>query len=916
MTDDTTRRPGGLAKAYLPHAFEAAIYQRWLAADVFAPDGAGSRADPTKPPFVITQPPPNITGALHIGHALTSTVEDVMIRRARMLGHPTLWLPGLDHASIAAQYVLDRMIGAEGETRESLGRERYLERMWRFINETREVMLGQQRRIGASLDWSRLRFTMDEGSARAVRESFARLYREGLAYRTEALVNWCPGCRTSVSDLEVIPTPETGTIWTIRYHLIDEATGTPSDDETIAIATTRPETILGDTAVAVHPDDPRYRSVVGRRVRIPFVERDVPIIADEVVERDFGTGALKITPAHDHDDYATGRRHDLPMITILADDATINELGDGYAGLDRSEARRRIVADLEARGDLEGSKPHEMLIGRCQRSNDVVEPRLKTQWFVRTGPLAEAALEATRSGRTTILPARFEKVWEHWMTSIHDWNVSRQLWWGHRIPAWYCPDGHVTVSAAADGPSACEACGRPAAELTQDPDIFDTWYSSGLWPFSTLGWPDDTPDLRRYYPTTVMETGYDIIFFWVARMMMLGIHFTGQAPFRTVYLHGLVKDPYGQRMSKTKGNVVDPLEVISESGADALRFALVNGTSPGNDQKLSAERLENARNFANKTWNAARFVLGARPATIAADAPRRAPDPVRLGPSDRWLRSRIAATVEAVDAAMDGFAFGEATRLLYEATWSEYCDWGLELAKVRLADERLATEEREATWWALVEGLDALVRLLHPFMPFLTEAIWEALPHASDDPSLLIVADWPAPAAWTAARDPEAEAAVDRLRALVTEVRNARSTARIAPGASRPGDVLVPAALATTFDAVAPAIERLARLRPLVRHADRTSFSAAERPGSLAVIAGELEARIGADPGDLDAGAAERARLGRELAEAERFLEAARSRLADAAFTTKAPPPIVAGARAREAELADQVARLRARLAG
>jgi valyl-tRNA synthetase len=474
----------------------------------------------------------------------------------------------------------------------------------------------------------------------------------------------------------------------------------------------------------------------------------------------------------------------------------------------------------------------------------------------------------------------------------------------------------VTVSAAAAGPTACEACGRPAAELTQDPDIFDTWYSSGLWPFSTLGWPDDTPDLRRYYPTTVMETGYDIIFFWVARMMMLGIHFTGQAPFRTVYLHGLVKDPYGQRMSKTKGNVVDPLEVISESGADALRFALVNGTSPGNDQKLSAERLENARNFANKTWNAARFVLGARPPTIAADAPRVAPDPGRLGPADRWLRSRIAATVEAVDAAMDGFALGEATRLLYEATWSEYCDWGLELAKVRLADERLAAEEREATWWTLVEGLDALLRLLHPFMPFLTEAIWAALPRASDDPDLLIVADWPDRSAWTAARDPEAEAAVDRLRALVTEVRNARSTARIAPGASRPGDVLVPAELATTFDAVAPAIERLARLRPLVRHADRTSFSAAERPGSLAVIAGDLEARIGADPGDLDAGAAERARLGRELAEAERFLEAARTRLADEAFTTKAPPAIVAGARAREAELADQVARLRARLSG
>ena len=916
MTDDVSGRQRELPKADLPADFETATYERWLAADVFAPDGAGSRADPAKPPFVIIQPPPNITGALHLGHALTSMLEDAMVRRARMLRRPTLWLPGLDHASIAAQFVLDRILAGAGESRESLGRERYLDRMWQFINETREVMLGQERRIGVSLDWSRLRFTMDEGSARAVRESFARLYREDLAYRTEALINWCPGCRTSVSDLEVIPTPETGTIWTIRYHLIDEATGQPSESERISVATTRPETILGDTAVAVHPDDPRYRALVGRRVRIPFVERDVPIIADEAVERGFGTGALKITPAHDHDDYATARRHDLPMITILADDATINELGDGYVGLDRYEARRRIVADLDARGDLEGSKPHEMLIGRCQRSDDVVEPRLKTQWFIRTGPLAEPALAATRSGRTTFVPPRFEKVWEHWMTNIHDWNVSRQLWWGHRIPAWYCPDGHVTVSAVIDGPDACEVCGRNAATLIQDPDIFDTWYSSGLWPISTLGWPDDTSDLRQYYPTTVMETGYDIIFFWVARMMMLGIHFTGETPFQTVYLHGLVKDPYGQRMSKTKGNVVDPLDAIGEAGADALRFALINGTSPGNDQKFSQERLENARNFANKLWNAARYVLGARRESIAPDARRLAPDPARLGPADRWLRSRVAVTVADVDAAMNAFALSDATRLLYETTWNEFCDWGLELAKVRLADPALSDEEREATWWTLVEALDALLRLLHPFLPFVTEAIWTATPHSAEDPELLIVADWPDPAAWSAARDPGSEAEVDRLRALVTEIRNARSIAGVPPGARRPGDVLVPAELADTFDALAPAIERLARVHPLTRHADRASLGAAQRPGSLAVIAGDLEARIGADPADTDAGAAERTRLERELADAERLLVSARARLANDAFTSKAPAEVVAGARAREAELADQVDRLRERIGG
>ena len=506
MTEQTAGGPAGgqLAKAYVPAEFEHAIYERWLAADVFAPDGAGSTADPDLPAFTIIQPPPNVTGSLHLGHAQRTTVEDLMVRHARMVGHPTLFLPGLDHASIAAQFVLDGILAREGESRASLGRERYLERMHAFIAETREVILTQQRRVGGSCDWGRLRFTMDDVSARAVREAFLRLYRDGLAYRAEALVNWCPGCRTSVSDLEVIPTPETGTLWSIRYHLVDEATDAPDPGRWVTVATTRPETILGDTAVAVHPDDPRYRDLVGRRVRIPFVERDVPIIADPVVEMAFGTGAVKITPAHDHDDHETGRRHGLAMPSILDDAAHIAGTGTPYDGLDRYAARTAILADLAARGDLEGEKPHELVMGRCQRSHDAVEPRLKTQWFVRTAPLAAEALEATRGGRTRILPERFEKVWEHWMTNIRDWNVSRQLWWGHRIPAWYCPLDHATVSAEVDGPDACETCGRPAAELRQDPDIFDTWFSSGLWPFSTLGWPDDTDDMRRFYPGSVM----------------------------------------------------------------------------------------------------------------------------------------------------------------------------------------------------------------------------------------------------------------------------------------------------------------------------------------------------------------------------------------------------------------------------
>jgi valyl-tRNA synthetase len=641
--------------------------------------------------------------------------------------------------------------------------------------------------------------------------------------------------------------------------------------------------------------------------RIPFVERDVPVIADPVVDRTFGTGAVKITPAHDQDDYETGKRHGLPMITVLADDASINEAGDGYTGLDRYDARKRILADLEARGDLVEAKPHEMLIGRCQRSNDVIEPRLKTQWFIRTGPLAARALDATRSGRTRIVPARFEKVWEHWMTNIRDWNVSRQLSWGHRIPAWYCPEGHITVSAAEGGPAVCGTCGRPAGELEQDPDIFDTWFSSGLWPFSTLGWPEDTPDLRRYYPTSVMETGHDILFFWVARMMMLGLHLTDVEPFHTVYLSGLIRDERGQRMSKTKGNVVDPLEAIEETGADALRFAVIHGATPGQDQRFGQQKLETGRNFANKLWNACRFVLGARPEAIAADVRRVSPDPARLGLAERWIRSRTAAAVEAVDEAIAEYQLAEVTRSLYDAIWSEFCDWGLELAKVRLGDESLDAAEREATWWTLVESLDTFLRLLHPVMPFVTEELWAALPHAPEDAPLLMTSRWPV----AGARERQVEADVEQLLELVRGIRNARAEAGIEPAAWLPVEIAASGRLADAVVSLQSALARLARARPLTLGSSGET-EAAQPSRGLAVIVGELRATVGgSERRDDDA---ERARLQKELGDAERQLASAEARLADETFLARAPSHIVDGARARAAELTDRIARLRASL--
>jgi len=897
-----------MAKAYQPAEVEPAVYQRWLDADVFAPDGAGSRAKPTMEPFTIIMPPPNVTGALHLGHAARSATEDLMIRRARMQHRPALWLPGVDHASIAAQWVLRRILADEGTTPEKLGREKYLERMWRFMEETRPVIMGQQRRLGISADWSRERFTMDDRSAHAVRVAFKRLYEDGLAYRGQKLINWCPGCGTSVSDLEVIGTPEEGKIWSVAYHLLPEGGepgSAPSADETITVATTRPETILGDTAVAVHPEDERYTALIGRTVRIPFVDRDVPVVADEFVERDFGTGAVKVTPAHDHTDFETGERHDLPRIDIMTDEARMSAAAGPYEGLTREECRKRILEDLDAAGDLVEVKDHEMAIGRCQRSVDVVEPRLKTQWFINVKPMADRAMKAVRAKRTRFVPERFEKVFFDWLENIYDWNVSRQLWWGHRIPAWYCPEGHVTVSDVDTGPGRCVEC--RSLELTQDQDTFDTWFSSGLWPFSTLGWPDKTQDLQTYYPTTVMETAHDIIFFWVARMMMLGEWLTDEEPFRVVYLSGLIRDPYGKKMSKTKGNVIDPLEVMDEIGADALRFALVNGAAPGADQRLGSSRLDGARNFANKLWNAARFVLGAKPAELPESMALTLPDADRMGPAEQWILSRCHVALRDADAAYANFQFAEATRILHQAIWSEYCDWYLEMAKVRLGPD-VEPETRAATWQVLAWVLDRYLRMLHPVMPHITEEIWDQLPHRPDDGDMLITAAWPVQEGLESSADEDQAAAVADILELVSQMRNARADAGIEPATWLDAELRFDeAGHAEAFDAIADAVAKLARVRPTI-----VSGDAAPADGSaLVVVSPGAEARLSVSPEDRER---DRARLEKELAETERLLASTRAKLSNEAFVSKAPANVVDGVRARETELQELAERIREHL--
>jgi valyl-tRNA synthetase len=887
----TTTPRTEMAPRYEAASVEHQIYQRWLDSGAFSP-----AAEPPEgaPRFVVIQPPPNVTGALHIGHAVTFIIEDVVVRYHRMLGDDTLWLPGVDHASIGAQFVLDKIIAEEGESRASLGRERYLERMWRFMDETRPLIREQLERLGASLDWSRERFTMDEVSARAVRTAFKRLWDAGLVYRGEAMVTWCPRCLTTISDLENVHRDEAGTLWTIRYHL-ERADGTPDPAAWISVATTRPETLLGDTAVAVHPDDERYRHLIGRHAILPFLGHRLPIVADAAVDRAFGTGAVKITPAHDVNDYELAKRHHLEAINVLDEQARINDAGGQFAGLDRYAARQEIIERLRASGDLEAETAHPMVIGHCERCGTVVEPRLSTQWFIHVKPLADRALASVREGRTTIVPAHLEKVYSHWMENIHDWAVGRQLWWGHRIPAWFCPDGHVTVTDAEAGPDACAECGRPVADLRQETDIFDTWFSSGLWPWSTLGWPERTPDFDRFYPTTLMETGYDILFFWVARMMMLGLFCTDVEPFSTVYLHGLVRAEGGVKMSKTKGNVVDPLQMIGEVGADALRFALVAGTSPGHDQRLTGAKIDGGRNFTTKLWNLGRFVLGGQPAEVAAPSG----EPTL---AERWIRSRVARAVERATEQLDALDLAGYAATVHDLAWSDYADWFVEMAKVELRRDDASAGDRARIWETLAGTLGDLLRLLHPLMPFVTEEMWAALrlaaPATVGGQELLMSSRWPRPAP----RDATAEAEMDQVIATIREIRNLRTETGAAAGAWLPLQLAAPSPAHEAVAARAVAyITPLARVRPV------TIAGSEDRP--VLVAATPLGAAwFGTDAGEEGAAAERR---GRQVAELDAGIQRLRALLANPSFVERAPPAVVDKERTRLAELVSQREQLR-----
>ena len=855
-----------IPKIYNFREIESRWYDFWETGGYFRAD-----AKSDQPPFVIVMPPPNVTGSLHIGHMLNNTVHDVIVRRKRMQGHNTLWLPGTDHAGIATQNVVERQLREEGLDRHDLGREKFVERVWEWKQQYGDLITKQIRRIGASCDWSRERFTLDEGLSLAVREVFVRLYDEGLIYRGKRLINWCPRCRTALSDLEVQHESLSGKLYHIRYPIVG------AEGEFVEVATTRPETMLGDTGIAVHPDDDRYTHLAGKSARLPLVGRDLPFIRDEIVEREFGTGVVKVTPAHDPADFEMGKRHGLEQISVIDEDGRITKQGGAYDGLDRFEARDRILADLESEQLLIKVEPHSHNVGHCSRCKTIVEPLLSTQWFVQIKPLADEAIRAVEEGEVRFVPANWSKTYFEWMYNIRDWCISRQLWWGHRIPAWYCGDCEETIVSRTD-PSGCPKCS--STDLRQEEDVLDTWFSSALWPFSTMGWPEEADDLKAFYPTSLLVTGFDIIFFWVARMMMTGLKFKGEVPFREVYITGLIRDEDHQKLSKSKGNVGDPLLICDEYGTDAVRFTLARLGAPGSDFVLKEDQLDGYRAFATKIWNAARFIQGH---VEDSDAPVTADDlrDLDLTLADRWILSRLFRSVDDVNTALDRYFLHEASRTIYQFFWHEFCDWYLEMVKLHPDRSRPV----------LIFVFETALRLLHPFMPFITEELWQRIPHRGDS---IVVA--PYPTAELDLIDPDIESQTALIQEIIVKVRNIRSEVHVEAKLFVPLRVVAEdAAIEDMLTRHQAYMKRLARIESVEMVRELTG----EKVAAQAVARGvALEVPL---EGVIDV-EAERARLTREIEKTRKEIEGLERKLGNPKFVERAPSEVVEENRSRLAD--------------
>jgi valyl-tRNA synthetase len=861
-----------LPSVYEPGQVERKWYKFWRERNYFAPSG-----DTNQPMFSIVMPPPNVTGSLHLGHALDNTLQDILTRWKRMQGYNVLWLPGTDHAGIATQAKVEEALAQEGLSRHDLGREKFVERVWEWKHLYGNRITEQLSLLGSSCDWSRERFTMDEGCSRAVREVFVDMYNKGLIYQGDYIINWCPKCHTAISDIEVEHEDTEGKLWYIRYPI-------EGSDEYLVVATTRPETMLGDTGVAVHPEDERYSHLIGRNVMLPLMNRPIPVFADDYVDKEFGTGAVKVTPAHDPNDFEMGLRHQLPQIKVMDDAGVMNENAGQYEGLDRSECRQKVVADLEALGLLEKIEPHQHAVGHCQRCETIIEPMISKQWFVRMKPLAEPAIRRVVEGDIRFVPERFTKIYLNWMENIRDWCISRQLWWGHRIPVWYCDQCGEIICSKTD-PDRCPSC--ESDQLRQDEDVLDTWFSSALWPFSTLGWPEETKDLETFYPTSVLVTGRDIIFFWVARMIFSGLEHTGQVPFYDVNIHGLILDAQGRKMSKSLGNGIDPIEVIDKYGADTLRFALITGVTPGNDVRFHWEKVENTRNFANKIWNAARFVLmnleGYEPVEVAEED---------LTLADRWIISRLANTAEDVTRLLEEYDLGEAAKTLYEFIWDEFCDWYIELAKIRLG-QSADSHHRLVAQNVLLQVLFDTLRLLHPFMPFITEEIYQNLPGHNDT---IMLDAWPVKGqVW-----PEALEDMQQLMSVIRNLRNIRAEFNVAPGTPINTIILVrDQGKMALFENNQVYMQRLAQVKKIevVNNLDTKPAQAVSALTAWTEIYVPLEGII-----DIER---EIVRLEKELKATEADLQRAESKLGNANFLAKAPQEVIAkeNAKAEEARV-------------